>query len=320
MAILYHPYTDPSRVYYGTDTRVAALLLGAALAFVWAPWRLVGRTGRNAAMLLDVVARGRAASSCCWMFLNVGEFDPSLYRGGFLLVAMVSAVLIAATVHPASRLVPWLLGVRRCSAGSACARTASTSGTGRSTWSRARTPTSRSPASRCSCSGSRSRSWRRRCRTASSRSRSATARSSGGGRGSAPRPAETRRKLATRFGLAASGHHRSGLVVIVVGLGDGGSAAAPAGLGRQDLGGHPARADHHDAPRPPVATTPTTVPATTAPPVTTLPPTTVHRHRRLGDARRRQPAGGHRSTPCSATSRSPASTPPRAGSSRPAST
>ena len=39
MAILYHPYTDPSRVYYGTDTRVAALLLGSALAFVWAPWR-----------------------------------------------------------------------------------------------------------------------------------------------------------------------------------------------------------------------------------------------------------------------------------------
>jgi len=44
MAILYHPYTDPSRVYYGTDTRAAALLLGSALAFVWAPWRLIGRT------------------------------------------------------------------------------------------------------------------------------------------------------------------------------------------------------------------------------------------------------------------------------------
>ena len=45
-----------------------------------------------------------------YMFLNVGEFDPGLYRGGFLLAAMVSALLIAATVHPASKLVPWLLG------------------------------------------------------------------------------------------------------------------------------------------------------------------------------------------------------------------
>src|SRR3712207_4059108 len=37
MAILYQPGVDPSRVYYGTDTRVAGLLFGAALAFVWVP-------------------------------------------------------------------------------------------------------------------------------------------------------------------------------------------------------------------------------------------------------------------------------------------
>ena len=102
MAILYHPYTDPSRVYYGTDTRVAALLLGSALAFVWAPWRLIGKTGRNAGVLLDAVAVV-AGVVLFWMFLNVGEFDPSLYRGGFLVAAMVSALLIAATVHPASQ-------------------------------------------------------------------------------------------------------------------------------------------------------------------------------------------------------------------------
>src|SRR5262249_22203825 len=67
MAILYHPYTDPSRVYYGTDTRVAALLLGSALAFTWAPWRLVGRTGRNAGVVLDGVAVGSLVV-LCWMF------------------------------------------------------------------------------------------------------------------------------------------------------------------------------------------------------------------------------------------------------------
>ena len=35
MAVLYEPSLDPSRVYYGTDTRAAALLFGAALAMVW---------------------------------------------------------------------------------------------------------------------------------------------------------------------------------------------------------------------------------------------------------------------------------------------
>jgi hypothetical protein len=109
MAILYHPYTDPSRVYYGTDTRVAALLLGAALAFVWAPWRLAGKTGRNAGILLDIVAV-LSAFALFWMFLNVEYFDPNLWRGGFLVAALVSAVVIAATVHPASRLTPWVLG------------------------------------------------------------------------------------------------------------------------------------------------------------------------------------------------------------------
>jgi peptidoglycan/LPS O-acetylase OafA/YrhL len=109
MAILYHPYTDPSRVYYGTDTRVAALLVGAALAFVWAPWRISGRAGRNAGIMLDVVAVF-SAIALIWMFLNVGEFDPNLYRGGFLVAALVSAVLIASTVHPSSRLTSWVLG------------------------------------------------------------------------------------------------------------------------------------------------------------------------------------------------------------------
>ena len=34
MAVLYTPGVDPSRVYYGTDTRAFSLLLGAALAFI----------------------------------------------------------------------------------------------------------------------------------------------------------------------------------------------------------------------------------------------------------------------------------------------
>ena len=35
MAILFNPDADPSRVYYGTDTRAFSLLIGAWLAFVW---------------------------------------------------------------------------------------------------------------------------------------------------------------------------------------------------------------------------------------------------------------------------------------------
>ena len=38
MALLFIPGTDPSRVYFGTDTRAAAgLLVGSLLAFAWIP-------------------------------------------------------------------------------------------------------------------------------------------------------------------------------------------------------------------------------------------------------------------------------------------
>ena len=49
-------------------------------------------------------------SCCSGCSSTCSDFDTGLYRGGFLLAAIVSALLIAATVHPASKLVPSLLG------------------------------------------------------------------------------------------------------------------------------------------------------------------------------------------------------------------
>lgn len=51
MAILYSPDMDPSRVYYGTDTRAFALLIGCSLAFVWPMQRL---SSKSSFLLADV--------------------------------------------------------------------------------------------------------------------------------------------------------------------------------------------------------------------------------------------------------------------------
>ena len=56
MAVLYKPYTDPSRVYFGTDTRASTMLIGAALAIIWTPWRLTRNTAKSAPLVLDVMA------------------------------------------------------------------------------------------------------------------------------------------------------------------------------------------------------------------------------------------------------------------------
>lgn len=107
LVALYSPGADPTRLYYGTDTRAAGLLVGVALAFVWSPWRLRPATGRGGGVLLDVL--GLAALGLLASRLGVyGEFDPALYRGGFLVVALATAVVIAVAVHPAARLGRWL--------------------------------------------------------------------------------------------------------------------------------------------------------------------------------------------------------------------
>jgi len=108
MVVLYRPDIDPSRVYYGTDTRAAALLIGAALALMWVPEQLQGRVGRANALLLDVIGLG-GLGALVGFCLRLDEFQPFLYRGGFALVALATVVVIAVVVHPRARLVPSLL-------------------------------------------------------------------------------------------------------------------------------------------------------------------------------------------------------------------
>ena len=60
-AIMYDPWSDPSRVYYGTDTRALAPLLGAALAIAVRPWR--HRAGCPAGPGIGLDALGIMA--CC---------------------------------------------------------------------------------------------------------------------------------------------------------------------------------------------------------------------------------------------------------------
>jgi peptidoglycan/LPS O-acetylase OafA/YrhL len=103
MAVLYDAAGDPSRVYYGTDTRASTILVGALLAFLWPVERLRGRLAPGARVALDgfgVAALGLVALA----FLRQRDYDPFAYRGGLLLFAIAAAFLIAAVSHPASRL------------------------------------------------------------------------------------------------------------------------------------------------------------------------------------------------------------------------
>lgn len=108
MAILYSPDTDPSRIYYGTDTRAFALLIGCSLAFVWPMHRLSSRKllpiGRR---MLQIAGFGSMVIFLLCVYA-VDEFDGFLYQGGMLLFCLNAAILIACVCHPASLIGKWL--------------------------------------------------------------------------------------------------------------------------------------------------------------------------------------------------------------------
>ncbi len=110
MAVLYTPSVDPSRVYYGTDTRALELLIGATLAMVWPSRRLSPRIAPQARRLIDGAGLlGLVVIGL--MFWQTSELSPVRYRGGFALLAIGTALAVAAMAHPASRLGP-IVGCR----------------------------------------------------------------------------------------------------------------------------------------------------------------------------------------------------------------
>ena len=140
MMVLYNPAADPSRVYYGTDTRVFSLLLGAWMAFIpdrdLAPVRLARRLGldrlvakhdKNAEDKQSTTADDAAETAPMqpsalvrfWsspasidvlgvvgliglaaMVALTNGYTAFQYRGGTLLCSILTLMVIAACVQP----------------------------------------------------------------------------------------------------------------------------------------------------------------------------------------------------------------------------
>ena len=90
LAALHEPGADPSRVYYGTDTRAAALLLGSALALVWMPGHLPW-TGKRSGRALDLA--GLLALGMLLLLYHVlNDGHPLLYPYGLEWLSWLPAL------------------------------------------------------------------------------------------------------------------------------------------------------------------------------------------------------------------------------------
>lgn len=104
MGILYNPGEDPSRVYYGTDTRAFELLIGGWLAMIFPMKRFLSQNitikKRKALNITSIITFTIFVLSV--VFMN--EYQTFLYRGGMFLFSLNSAILIACVCNPNSYL------------------------------------------------------------------------------------------------------------------------------------------------------------------------------------------------------------------------
>jgi peptidoglycan/LPS O-acetylase OafA/YrhL/lysophospholipase L1-like esterase len=96
---LYDPHSlNNTRAYEGTDSRAAALLVGALAALV-IPFDRVTQVSRSRRIALDVVGvLGFAGVLAC--IARTDEYSPFLYSGGELALATATAALAIAASHP----------------------------------------------------------------------------------------------------------------------------------------------------------------------------------------------------------------------------
>ena len=105
MGLQYHPGTDPTRVYFGSDTHAMGLWLGAMLA-----WLLMiirrgnGRPEETAIMSARLVwskivpaVAFAALLILLWMMQHV-EQGPAAFYGGFFAASLLSVVLVAGSI------------------------------------------------------------------------------------------------------------------------------------------------------------------------------------------------------------------------------
>jgi peptidoglycan/LPS O-acetylase OafA/YrhL len=113
MALLFHPGSDPSRAYYGTDARAHTILIGVILAVLLAP-RSADDPAPGPGSRLLPWAGGASAAAVVWACTSVDGRDPLLYRGGSAMFAIATAAVIASVaIAPQATLArvlaaPWL--------------------------------------------------------------------------------------------------------------------------------------------------------------------------------------------------------------------
>ena len=102
MVALVSAGTPATRLYYGTDTHSFGLAIGACLALIMAsssPRRLEWRRATPVVLAVIGTAATLALLAISWLLVEDSEL---VFRGGLVVVAVLTALAIAGAVAPGS--------------------------------------------------------------------------------------------------------------------------------------------------------------------------------------------------------------------------
>ncbi len=102
-AVLYTPGADPTRVYYGTDTRLFSIWMGSALAFIWPTTHLKKEIPIKAKRILNLSGIV-SLLGLVFAFFLLDDHLTFVYYGGMFLISILATVLVAVTAHPGASL------------------------------------------------------------------------------------------------------------------------------------------------------------------------------------------------------------------------
>lgn len=101
MAIIFVPGEDPSRVYYGTDTRLFSFALGGAATQLFADNKVANYLHQAKSYIIDGILLLLFAG-IIWALLNLQDSATITYYGGMFIFDIAIALLISLVILPQS--------------------------------------------------------------------------------------------------------------------------------------------------------------------------------------------------------------------------
>ena len=98
LGLLFNPSKDPSRCYYGTDTRVFSLLFGAALALVMKKSEKPDKKTKGIYDLVGIIS----GLVLIFMMSTMDGYSSFLYRGGQVIASLLTVLVIYSLLNNCS--------------------------------------------------------------------------------------------------------------------------------------------------------------------------------------------------------------------------